>query len=461
MNATHSHRSGMASVLAMLYLVLFSTLAIGFYAATTTSGQTSDNYRRIAEAQMAAESGMQFVRYQLAMMDIPAATPPDQLFATAYTQLCNNMNNTGNLGTNTVGLSGSTIYIPSNTSQTITLGNNLTFHARIVEQQNGQQLRVIVNGFGTSGLKRTLQLDYAVAQRASAIFDYGVASKSAITMNGNVKIQGKTNATDGSVLSATLSTNTPLSMIGSCAISGDVSMVNPNANISVSSSSSIAGSTNPATYASHVHVGVDSPEFPTIDTTAFVPYATNNITVSHPAGKNFSNIRIKANANPSFASNTTIQGVIYIETPNKVSFGGNLTLQGVIVTQNNPTGDTSTNTLSFAGNVSASGVQTLPASFGNLRNLTGAAILAPDFAVSFGGNFGTIGGSIIASKMSFSGNAGGTVIGSVINLNDTAMTLAGSSDIIIQSQGTSQFPAGVKFGSNYAPLPGTYLETTE
>jgi hypothetical protein len=450
----------MASVLAMLYLVLFSTLAIGFYAATTTLAETSTNYRRIAEAQNAAEAGMQFMRYQLAMMDIPATTPQNQLFSAVFNQLAAGLNNTGNLAGGTISSDGTTIYVPGNTSQTIALdANNTCFRARVF--QNGPQLRVIVNGYSSTGLKRSVQLDYNIAQRASAIFDYGVASKSAISMNGNVSITGLTNPAAGSVLSATYSTNTPLTMIGNCSISGDVSLVNPNGNVSISSSSSVAGSSNPATYASHIHDGVEMPEFPTIDTSLFAPYATTNLTDSKPKAKSFSNIRIKANTNPSFAANTTITGVVYIETPNQVSFAGNLTLQGVVVVQNNPTGNTGTNSITFGGNVSMSGVQTLPASFGGLRQLTGAAILAPDFAVNFSGNFGSISGSIIASKMSFSGNAGGTVTGSVINLDDTAMTFSGNDTIKIQSQGTNNYPAGVIFGSDYVPLPDTYLEIIE
>ena len=51
-----------------------------------------------------------------------------------------------------------------------------------------------------------------------------------------------------------------------------------------------------------------------------------------------------------------------------------------------------------------------------------------------------------------------TVNGSVIGLADNPLTLAGNSDIIINSTGTSQYPAGVFFGSQYVPLSDTYKE---
>src|SRR3954452_20069267 len=52
-----SHRRGVVSVLAMLYLIIFATLALGFYTAVTTSAQLANNDERAMGAQIAAESG--------------------------------------------------------------------------------------------------------------------------------------------------------------------------------------------------------------------------------------------------------------------------------------------------------------------------------------------------------------------------------------------------------------------
>jgi hypothetical protein len=451
-------RRGTTAVLAMLYLVLFSSLAIGFYGAVTTASQVAYNERNAARAQRASESGMQFMRYQLATLEIPHNTSPSDLFSVVHTQLADRMNATGNLGTYTVGAVDGVIYIPVETGAYINADSNGSKFRAMIEQ-NGQQLRVRVIGqYSGLEVQRAIQLDYAIAQRASAIFDYGVASKSAIAMQGNTSITGAVDDAQGSVLSATSSTSTPITMSGHAEISGDVSIVNPSGGVSVGSSCSIAGTNNPTQWDDHVHIGVEEPEFPTIDTAAFVPYVTNTYTAA--MGNTLTNCRIPANTNPSFAGGATITGVLYIETPNQVTFTGNASVQGVIVVQNDPTGTVSSNLIDFQGNVSATGVETLPASYGGLRSLTGAFLLAPNFSATFGGNFGTINGSIIASKMEFSGNAGGTVKGSVINLDDTSLLLAGNSDIIIESQGTGQYPAGVFFGSNYVPLPDTYQEVT-
>jgi hypothetical protein len=267
-------------------------------------------------------------------------------------------------------------------------------------------------------VKRTVQLSYAQAQRASAIFDYGVASKSAISMAGNAKITGAAGAAArGSVLSATSGPN-PLTMTGGPSISGDFSYTNIDGNNNYASGSIAGYTASNSNFADHVHAGVTAPEFPTIDSSVFEPFVPpatappgpQVIATSSPVGTSFTNIRIKANANPKFSANTVIRGVVFVETPNQLTFNGSVTIQGVIVTQNNPTGGPTTNTMKFAGNITHQGVETLdPGVFGNLTKLTGSFLLAPTFGVTMTGNNNNAGGTIVTSKLDVSGNAGANV----------------------------------------------------
>src|SRR5690606_16257043 len=64
-SSSRRHRRGFASVIAMLFLLLFTVLALGFYAGTTTSVQVAGNEQAVARSQLAADSGMQFLRYHL------------------------------------------------------------------------------------------------------------------------------------------------------------------------------------------------------------------------------------------------------------------------------------------------------------------------------------------------------------------------------------------------------------
>jgi hypothetical protein len=95
----------------------------------------------------------------------------------------------------------------------------------------------------------------------------------------------------------------------------------------------------------------------------FIPYAT---TVYTPGKGTYSNIVIPPNTNPSFSAGTTLKGVIYVKTPNRVSFSGNTSIQGVIVTDTTgQVGNLNTNTVTFQGGFDSKGVETLDPSYGD------------------------------------------------------------------------------------------------
>src|SRR5690348_8982113 len=91
-------RRGVVTVLAMLFLMLFAVLAVGFYAMVTMAAQIAANEQRLAASQMAAESGMSFLRYEMGQVTISGVTNDAQVLQQAYGQLKARMNGTGNLG---------------------------------------------------------------------------------------------------------------------------------------------------------------------------------------------------------------------------------------------------------------------------------------------------------------------------------------------------------------------------
>ena len=456
-------RHGLSSVLAMLYLLLFSTLAVGFYGATTMSAQIARNEQAANQANAAADGGMQFIRYQLGQLIIPPTVTTDQLLSTVATQLGAKLNGTSNMNGHTVQITDGTIYIPAADDWTMVDASVGTkFRAAIT--QSGAFLVANIDGAGPrSTMMRGIQLQYQKAPRAGAILDYGVASRGTIATGGASYIQGLTDPTKGSVLSADMTSSTPVVLNGK-AVSGDVSVVNPSATVSVGAGTSVGGTSNPTQIPNHIHIGVPAPTFQWIDTSPFTAYATNtfNPVVMGTNNTTLTDIIIPPNTNPQFSGNATINGVLYIQTPNVVTFKGNATVNGVIVTDNSGTFNATNNKIVFGGTVAATPLSKLPTSNPaydpNLVKLTGSFLLAPNYAVSFSGNFGTIGGSIVAGQVSMTGNATGEVQGSVIGMQDVPMTVGGSADIVIASTGTTNYPTGMSFGNNYTPLPGTYLE---
>lgn len=491
----HMRRRGVTAVLAMVYLALFSTLALGFYSAVTTSAQISNNDRKTTGARISAESGMHFMKYQLGTLGVPPRTDPALLFDTVYARLQYKLNGSPNLGGHDIARDDSDpanpkILIPGPTNAYIHAdGSGHLFRAEVTRYgANGLRVKVIgkdqSSGIVTADVRgaRGVKLDYDLEDNPARIFNYGVSSRSAISMQGNVSVTGTPgNEEMGSILSTTPS-SIPITMTGGASISGDLTYASGEPD--VGSNASVGGySPGDPEYAEHVHKTDYPPEFPLIDTSAYVAFAPPKgstgpqvIASSSPPGGTYKNIRIKAGTNPTFTSATILQGVVVVEYPNQVKFASDAVVQATIVSEtdnyavngiNNSLlveqdllDNKFDNKIEFAGNTSVLAVSDLtgPEFPAELKALSGAMMMVPGFAANFTGSFGTVGGSIIASSLSFSGDASGTIKGTIVNLEDTALTLGGNNSIVIESQGAASVPDGVVFGERYEALPGSYKE---
>jgi hypothetical protein len=451
-------RRGVASVMAMMYLMIFSALSLGFYAAVTTAGQVANNERTGLAAQLSAESGIQFLRYHLSALDIKAGLTGDKIFEEVYQQLATRLDGTANLGASNVGYNGSTITIPETGYVNLDAAGKQRF--RIILSRAGDLLVAKVVGRGGNAvIGRGVEIKFQKANNATAIFNYGVASRGTVSTSGQSTVTGLTDPTKGSILSTNTTSGMPVSIMGKL-VSGDISTVSETANVQFGSNTSIGGTSNTQLIRSlHIHKGVPEPRFPDIDTTVYAQYVKNVYTAGMTV---LDNCVIPAGtgtpAAPLKLSAVTIRGVLYIEGANVIEFAGNTTIQGVIVTANNVPLNTTNNLLYFSGNVSAQPMSTLPVSYGDERTLTGAFIIAPSYRVKMFGNFGTVNGSISCAQFQMGGSAEGTVRGSIIQMADLATTIDGSADVVIASVGTTQYPAGVTFGVHYTGVPGSYLE---
>src|SRR5437762_3239434 len=105
-------RSGMTAVLAMLYLTLMASLALGFYSATNTASQVSNNEQKVERVRLAAESGLDFARFQLSRVAIPAKSSKAKHFSTMCDQLAAKMNGSGNLNNGNIYMDATTVRVP-------------------------------------------------------------------------------------------------------------------------------------------------------------------------------------------------------------------------------------------------------------------------------------------------------------------------------------------------------------
>lgn len=460
-------RRGVVAVLAMLYLVLFSSLAIGFYAATSSSVQIVNNESRTAQALLAAESGFDFFRphlNSLIVSPVDVASPP-QRWNEIVNQLATRLENTGNV--NLIDVTGNVMRVPA--TGWVNLPNGAgQFFARV--EFMGQHVRLKVTGrhAGVS-TDRAVQIDFQPIPRNSIIFNYGVATRGAVYTGGGSVVMGLTDPMKGSILS-TSSGTTPVRIDGQ-RVSGDIYTTSTTGNVVFGSNTSIGGTTDPQEIRDHhIHTGVAMPDFPFVSDVPFRPYLRNpdGSTRYYTSGSTLTNVVIPAGMNPTFGAGTEINGVLLVEAPNRVTFNGSLTVNGVIIGEQDapdangdgiPDANLTANYLDFKGNVTVNSVDTLdPAIYGDLTKLTGSFILAPEFRASFSGSFGTVNGSIVAGQISMTGNAGGTIVGSLIQTTPAATTINGSSAITIASTSGTNYPSGVHFGTKYVPLIGTYQE---
>ena len=468
--ASRARRSGAACVIAMMYVVLLSALSLGFFASTTISAQVSGNEDRVFTARLAAESGLEFMRYQLAWTTIPAETPPTLLFDDLYDELKARLGGTPNLGTYSLGLTPGRISVPEGDTNYLRLhADGPEFRADITDLGQ-KRIRVTVTGRARNGAPRfATQMDFAAAWKPTKVFDYGLATRGPVTLANSARFYGTTNTSFGNMMLAHPTTAYPLTLDDSSAVSGAVAVTNPSGVVRVRGSSTVVGSNDPGVWAQYVKKPEPAPDFPQVFASVFQQYAGNpaygGMTVSAQNQTynafNVRNVLIKANTNPTFSGGINVEGVVYIETPNVVKFEGGVTVRGVIAVQDNPGGSTLSNHIKFAGTAKLEGVDKLPATSdfpAALRAMTGSLILAPKFHLFFDSNFGSATGSIIGGDMYFDDDAVGTIKGSLINLEATTVRFYGNAAVGIEARSQPVPAAGMYFKQRFLPAGETYQE---
>ena len=439
--STHSKYRGAVLIISMIFLVIFSALAVSMATLSGTNVQLADNQRNADRARACAESGFDVIRFWLNQVSIPGTT----LEADIFNQIAGSLQNelTTNCITNVApSYEASTITIPG-----VTLDSaNASSFSSTITQLDTDTVRIDVTGTYGS-ITRTIRANYVVSERANTVFDFGVATKGPLSLSGNIELEGINVSVEASVYIESENCNLALSIIGNSQIAGDVSIVNPIASVDLQGGQAgIGGDTGQEAIDNHVSFGVPPSEFPAPNPALFEPYVTSIVDANTDTSSDatFENIRIVANTNPIFSGHTTLKGVIYIETPNVVKFTGSADVTGIIVGDGDIQDNSGINQIEFLGDVDSHPVTELSeeAQFDGLHDKTGTFVMAPGFHVSFGGSFSALCGAIAGNGVEFFGNAGGTINGSVLNYSDEEMTLSGNSDLFFNRSGLTEVPAG-------------------
>jgi len=444
-------RPGFALIISMIFVLIFSALALSMATLSGTNVQIADNLCNANRARASAESGLEIVRFWLSNIAISGTTPIEMQFYEIANSLqsylaANNPNVTAYCQTvnlpNDPYYGSMALHMPS---VALDSDSGHTFSAQIA-QIDPETLRLTVTGVYGSFTK-TISVNYVFGQRANTVFDFGVASRGPLSLAGNIELEGVNVSVDASVYIESEDSSLALSIIGNSQIAGDVSIVNPIANVDLQGGQAgIGGETGQDAIDNHVTFGVPPSEFPEPVSSYFEAYATNILdsNTDTSADATFENIRILPATNPNFSGHVTLKGVVFIETPNVVTFTGGATVMAIIVGDGDIQDNSKTNQINFSGNVSSLPVSSLPdlPQFQGIRDETGTFVMAPGFGLSFGGSFDALCGAIAGNGIEFYGNAGGVINGSVINYSGEEMTLTGNSDLYFNRSGITEAPAG-------------------
>ena len=453
-------RRGVAAILALGVLVILVVLTAAMAAQGFMEMKKSDSLRRANQARMAAEGGLGYMTAVLREVHLPSdvseATFLTELQAALETELAG-MNDSG-VAVTRYGqtLSVSEIALPDG-AFSCAVGMDTS--------ANPPSACLTVTGRCDEFTRRTA-VTFACVGKRSAVFDFGVASRGKIVINGSAEITGVNDSGEACVLS-TREQPVAIAAGGHAMISGDLYVTGEDVDyvyikgggISIGGSSDIS-----EIFDEHVFLGTEEPDFPEINTAQYLPLAVHLVDASTDLSgtQTFNNIRIAAGTDPHFAAGTVLNGVVYVESPNVVTFTGQTTINGMIVTED-ATGNLADCQIEFKGTASAPGVDALPDTeeFAEIKKHTGTVILAPSFGITMRGATNSINGLIAADQVNFIGNSNisGDLTGSIIGLKDNEMSLTGNSTIrIARPDDENSLPAGFEHPYGLVPQAGTYSE---
>ena len=320
-----AHRSGMAALIAMMYLTIFATMAVGFYASANTNAIVASNETQAALALGSAESGMDFMRYQLSSIVLPYGTTSTNLLNNASVVLGASLNGTANMAGSAVTVSNNAINIPSATGW-ITLDKNTKarFRATITQVPGTATLIVTVHG-GTANTTATrgVRLQYKAASRSQVLVGIGgvIMSSSAYTDSYNASKGAYSAATAGK--NGSIASNGDITLSNTAKVNGDT-RPGPLKTLTIKDTASVTGSRLPLS----ASLSYPSVVLPAVGVTNLGDVTMSSGTQSMPGGT-----YLIHNLNLSGTANITWTGPVTLYIQNSYTVKDNVVINTY---QNNP-----------------------------------------------------------------------------------------------------------------------------
>ena len=430
-------RMGTVLIMSMIFLIIFSALAVSLAAFSGVNTQIASNQHKIGCARASAESGIEVQRFWLTPVMMPSSTPPESYLSTIISYIQNDLadNSISNI---TLYHDGSIDTVPLDSFSGQSFSGQMS-----IDASDYYTLNVYSTG-GNGEIAKTIKVSFDIEPYEYPIFNYGLATKGPLTYTGNPTMTAVNEPWEADLYIESSGSLTAMTVGGNCNLAGEIEIGNADASASFGGDVLIAGDHNQTAIDNHVHIGVEPVEFPTPDTNHFRPYVTGDEINSSTDLGSYTNIlvncSIAADTNPVFPKSVIIQGILFIESPNIVTFERNVALEGIIVGDGDLT-NPGTNRIDILGNF-ASGPYPGDAEFDAIRDEDGSSVVAPGFAMSFQGNFSTLEGVVAVSGVSFTGNVNAQIKGTIINYSDDPMYIGGNAVMNFDRINSTKIPAG-------------------
>jgi len=437
-------------------VVIFSALAVSMATLSGANVQLASNLQSANAALAAAQSGQEVLRYWLSRQLISSSLPVSGYEAAIIEAVQDDLkdNSISNIVLNDAGSIGAV---------TLDSVSHLSFDASFqIDPNQPTILQSRVTGH-SGDMARTITILYNIKPYEFPIFNFGLATKGPLNFPGNPTMTAVNEAWEADMFVESNGNPIAVQVIGNTNFDGDVNIGNSSSNAVFGGAVQIAGDIGQTAVDNHVEIGMDSPEFPPPDTDRFLKYATGGYldpAADLSAGITLTNKIIKGGMNPVFDGTVTIEGILFIESPNKVTFNRNIALKGIIVADGdiqNP--DPGTRRIDILGNFASqpypSGIE-----FDDLRSEIGSSLVAPGFYVTFGGNFSTLEGVVAVSGVHFAGNVNAQVKGSIINYSNSPTIIEGNATMNFDREGSTKIPAGFDLYRELNYEPSSYSEAT-
>jgi hypothetical protein len=448
---------GFSSVMAVIFVTLFSVLAISFTAMNDINVQMSRNHRDLYAAQAAAESGLEYAKYLIGNYVPPAeAYSPNNTVSeseaqNAFELFAENMHEDieGSLFNNMK------LRIPA--IHMTVVGSSANFSLQFEFEMD--PYRMVVTSTGNAGaVGRAVSLKFPI-RKDTRILEFAVASRSRVIVTGDSTVEGDIYSTWGEPQIAP-----PFELEAESVVNGSLNTV-----LSEDDFDEAGYALEDKILGQHEGINYDQtiPEMPGMDASDYdtSEYASPAVTSTLPEsgttvveyfphvpgdysqrsswsslrlrrqvydGQTFTNVKLPTGRNSLF-KNCTFEGILFVSAgdygTNNIRFD-NCTFNGAIVTSVPDNFKWKENMLYFTGS----------AIFNN-QAMEESTILAPNFNVNIGntqelieGSESVLTGAIVGGIVDIRGNA--NVNGTILSMYDPT-SLGGSAGAYATNVGFS------------------------